>query len=33
MPYFMAYGAEAVLPTNLEYGTSRVNAHAHEKNE
>jgi hypothetical protein len=26
-PFFMVYGAEAVLPTHLDYGTPRVQAH------
>jgi hypothetical protein len=26
-PFFMAYGAEAVLPTNLEYEAPRVKAY------
>jgi hypothetical protein len=27
MPFFMVYGSEAILPTNLEYGTPRVRAY------
>ena len=23
-PFFMVYGSEAILPTNLDYGVSRV---------
>jgi hypothetical protein len=26
-PFFMVYGAEAVLPTNLDYGALRVVAY------
>jgi hypothetical protein len=33
MPYFMAYGAEAVLPTDLEYGAPRFKVYTNEKNE
>lgn len=33
MSYFMAYGAEAVLPTNLEYITLRVKLYTNDQNE
>ena len=26
-PFFMVYGSEAVLPTNLDYGVPRVRAY------
>jgi hypothetical protein len=32
-PYFMVYGAEAVLPTDIEHGTARVNLYTCEENE
>ena len=31
-PYFMVYGAEAVLPTDIEYGAARVNLYTCEEN-
>lgn len=31
--YFMAYGAEVVLPTDLEYGAPRVKLYTNEQNE
>ena len=27
-PFFMVYGAEAILPTDLEYGSPRVKAYS-----
>jgi hypothetical protein len=33
MPYFMAYRAEAILPTDLEYGAPRVRMYADQSNE
>ena len=27
MPFFMVYGSEAVLPTNLHYGAPRIRAY------
>jgi hypothetical protein len=27
MPFFLVYGAEAILPTDLEYGSSRTRAY------
>jgi hypothetical protein len=27
MPFFMVYGSEAILPTDLEYGALRVRAY------
>ena len=27
MPFFMVYGAEAVLPTDLDYGAPRIRAY------
>ena len=27
MPFFMVYGSEAVLPTNLDYGAPRIRAY------
>jgi hypothetical protein len=33
MPYFMAYGAGAVLPTNLVYGAPKVKVYADKCNE
>ena len=27
MPFFMVYGPDAVLPTNLDYGAPRVRAY------
>jgi hypothetical protein len=32
-PYFTAYGAEAILPTNIEYDAPRVRSYANEENE
>jgi hypothetical protein len=32
-PYFMVYGAEAVLPTDIKYGTPRVKLYTSEQNE
>ena len=26
-PFFMVYGSEAILPTDLDYGAPRVKAH------
>ena len=30
-PFFLAYGAEAVLPSNLDHGAPRVNAFDHDQ--
>ena len=27
-PFFMVYGSEAILPTNLDYGSLRVRAYS-----
>ena len=27
MPFFMVYGSEAILPTDLDYGAARVRAY------
>ena len=27
MPFFMVYGSEAILPTDLDYGTPRIKAY------
>jgi hypothetical protein len=32
-PFFMVYGSEAVLPTDLEYGASRVKAYDEQGNQ
>lgn len=32
-PYFMVYGAKAVLPTDIEYGALRVKLHTSKQNE
>jgi hypothetical protein len=32
-PFFMVYGSEAILPTNLEHGAPRVRAYNDEGNE
>lgn len=32
-PYFMAYGDEAILPTNIEYDAPRVRSYANEEYE
>jgi len=31
-PYFMVYGSEAVLPTDLEYGSPRLKAYNEQSN-
>ena len=31
-PFFMVYGAEAILPTNLEYGSLRLQAYNEQSN-
>jgi hypothetical protein len=31
-PFFLVYGAEAVLPTDLEYGSPRTKAYADQSN-
>jgi hypothetical protein len=31
--FFLVYGAEAVLPTNLEYGSSRVKGYDEDANQ
>jgi hypothetical protein len=31
-PFFLVYGAEAILPTNLEYGSPRARAYGHQSN-
>jgi hypothetical protein len=33
MPFFMVYGSEAILPTNLEYGAPRVRAYHDQENQ
>jgi hypothetical protein len=32
-PFFMAYGSEAILPTDLEYGAPRVTAYNNQGNQ
>jgi hypothetical protein len=32
-PFFLVYGAEAVLPTNLEYGSPRTRAYSDQSNQ
>jgi hypothetical protein len=32
-PFFLVYGAEAVLPTNLEYGSPRVKGYDEDANQ
>jgi hypothetical protein len=32
-PFFLVYGAEAVLPTNLEYGSPRLKAYNEQSND
>src|SRR5574344_3145665 len=32
-PFFLVYGAEAVLPTDLEYGSPRLAAYQEEQNQ
>jgi hypothetical protein len=32
-PFFLVYGAEAILPTDLEYGSSRMKAYADQSNQ
>ena len=32
MPFFMVYGSEAILPTDLDYGASRVKAYNEQGN-
>ena len=32
-PFFMVYGSEAILPTDLEYGASRVRAYDDQGNQ
>ena len=31
-PFFLVYGAEAILPTNLEYGSTRLQAYNKQSN-
>jgi hypothetical protein len=33
MTFFMVYGSEAILPTNLEYGAPRVRAYDDQGNQ
>ena len=33
MPFFMVYGSEAILPTDLDYGALRVKAYNEQGNE
>jgi hypothetical protein len=33
MPFFMVYGSEAILPTDLEYGAPRVRAYDDQGNQ
>jgi hypothetical protein len=33
MPFFMVHGSEAVLPTNIDYGSPRVRAYTEEGNQ
>ena len=32
MPFFLVYGAEAILPTDLEYGSPRLQAYNEQSN-
>jgi hypothetical protein len=32
-PFFLVYGAEAILPTDLEYGSPRTRAYADQSNQ
>ena len=32
-PFFLIYGAEAILPTDLEYGSSRLKAYQKQQNQ
>ena len=32
-PFFLVYGAEAILPTNLEYGSPRLKAYQEQQNQ
>jgi hypothetical protein len=32
-PFFMVYGSEAILPTNLEFGAPRVRAYDNQGNQ
>ena len=32
-PFFMVYGSEAILPTDLDYGAPRVKAYNEQENE
>jgi hypothetical protein len=32
-PFFLVYGAEAILPTDLEYGSPRVKAYDDQNNQ
>jgi hypothetical protein len=32
-PFFMVYGSEAVLPTDLEYGAPRIKAYDEQGNQ
>ena len=32
-PFFLVYGAEAILPTDLEYGSSRLKAYQEQQNQ
>ena len=32
-PFFLVYGAEAILPTDLEYGSSRTKAYDDQSNQ
>jgi hypothetical protein len=33
MPFFMVHGSEAVLPTDIDYGSPRVQAYTEEGNQ
>jgi hypothetical protein len=33
MPFFMVHGSEAVLPTDIDYGSPRVRAYTEEGNQ
>jgi hypothetical protein len=32
-PFFLVYGAEAILPTDLEYGSPRTKAYGDQNNQ
>ena len=32
-PFFLVYGAEAILPTDLEYGSPRLKAYQEQRNQ